>query len=97
MQNTGTVKNGGAGVDDSSALGVPEGEEDPHACRPCQWIGKTARFIHGGRNLTGEVFAVEYIGRRGPSSIPDYRLAIRGATGAKLLVSMFETYATIED
>jgi hypothetical protein len=45
----------------------------------------------------GEVFAVEYIGRRGPSLIPDYRLAIRGATGAKLIVSMFDTYATIDD
>ena len=97
MQNTGTVKNGGAGVDDSSAHGVPSESEDPHASRPRQWIGKTCRFIHGGRNLAGEVFAVEYIGRRGPSSIPDYRLAIRGATGAKLLVTMFETYATIDD
>ena len=45
----------------------------------------------------GEVFAVEYIGRRGPSAIPDYRLGIRGATGAKLLVSMFDSYATIDD
>ena len=96
MQNTGAGKNGSASGDDPRANGIPDGE-DPHACRPRQWIGKTCHFIHGGRNLVGEVFAVEYAGRRGPSAIPDYRLGIRGATGAKLLVSMFDTYATIDD
>ncbi len=72
-------------------------DPDPHAERPTQWIGKTARFTHEGRNLSGVVFAVEYVGRCGPSQIPDYRLAIKGASGATLLVSMFDTYATIDD
>lgn len=97
MQNTGASKNGSASGHDPRAHGAPEGEKDPHPCRPRQWICKTCRFIHEGRSLVGEVIALEYIGRRGPSAIPDYRLTIRGATGAKLTVSMFETYATIDD
>lgn len=71
--------------------------EDPHAERPTQWIGKTARFVHEGRTLSGEVIAQEYNGRRGPSKIADYLLMIRGKSGAKMTVSMFDTYATIED
>ena len=72
-------------------------DEDPHASRPTQWIGKTARFIHEGRNLVGTVFAQEYVGRRGPSNLADYRVGVRGNTGAKLLVSLFDTYMTFDD
>ena len=97
MQNTGEVKNGSASGDDSRAHGIPECEEDPHACRPRQWIGKTACFVYKGRCLVGEVFAVEYVGRRGPSLLADYRVGVRGSTGAKLLVSLYDTYMTFED
>ena len=72
-------------------------EGDPHADRPTQFIGQTARFIHQGRTLSGTVIAQEYNGRRGPSKLPDYNLTIRGASGAMMTVSMFETYADIDD
>lgn len=95
MQNRPSEKSGSAGGDDPCTAGIPEG--DPHASRPSQWIGKQARFIYEGRNLVGEVFAVEYVGRRGPSLLPDYRIGVRGSTGAKLLVSLFDTYMTFEN
>ena len=72
-------------------------EGDPHAERPTQWIGKTARFDHQGKRLTGEVIAQEYVGRRGPSSIPDYSITIRGAIGATMTASLFDTYMTFDD
>ena len=97
MQNTREVKNGSPSCDDSRADGVPEGEGDPHASRPSQWIGKQARFTHEGRNLSGTVIAQEYVGRRGPSLLPDYRITVKGASGAKLSVSLFDTYMTFED
>lgn len=71
-------------------------EADPHADRPTQWIGRQAHFVHQGRTLSGTVIAQEYNGRRGPSKIADYLLTVRGASGAKLTVSMFDTYAQID-
>ena len=71
-------------------------DTDPHADRPTQFIGQTARFTHQGRTLSGTVIAQEYNGRRGPSKLPDYNLVIRGASGATMTVSMFETYATFD-
>ena len=71
-------------------------DTDPHAERPTQWIGQTARFIHQGRTLSGVVIAQEYNGRRGPSKLPDYLLSIRGSSGATMTVSMFETYETFD-
>ena len=71
-------------------------EEDPHASRPHQWLGATARFDHQGKRLTGTVIHQEFIGLVGPSKIPDYRLTIRGASGAKMTVSMFDTYLNFD-
>lgn len=71
-------------------------EADPHAERPTQWMGRTVHFVHQGKTLSGLVIAQEYNGRRGPSKIADYNLTVRGASGAKLTVSMFDTYAKID-
>lgn len=71
---------------------------DPHASRPAQWVGATARFQHEGRALVGVVIAHEFAGWRATrtSELPDYLVAIRGASGAKLRLSLFDSRMTFD-
>ena len=74
---------------------VPE-SQDPNAERLNSWIGRTVRFDHAGKRLTGRLVAANFIGFSKKGRLPDYKLVIRGASGATMTVSMFETYADIE-
>jgi len=74
---------------------VSEGQ-DPNAERLNSWIGRTVRFDHGGKRLSGRLVAVHFTGFIGKGRIPDYKLTASGASGAKMTVSMFETFADIE-
>lgn len=55
------------------------------------------RFDHAGKRLSGRLVAAHFTGFDGKGCIPDYQLTIAGASGAKMTVSMFETYADIDD
>jgi hypothetical protein len=84
-----------AHCDDQKPPCVPE-SQDPNAERLNSWIGRTVRFDHGGKRLSGRLVAAHFTGFAGKGRIPDYQLTIAGASGAKMTVSMFETYADIE-
>jgi hypothetical protein len=69
-------------------------EPEPY---PRQFVGKRCSFNHGGKRLVGIVQKQAYIGRTERGRIPNYRLEVRGISGAVLEVDLVETYATITD
>lgn len=75
---------------------------DPHPAGPSRFLRRRCAFdaVLGGttRRLVGIVEDCQYIGRTESGSIPDYRLSVRGSSGALIEgVSLVESRASFQD
>jgi len=77
-------------------------DRDPHPKGAARFLGRACSFnaSRGGsvERLVGVIDGAQYIGRTERGQIPDYRLTIRGHSGATLTVpSMVEAYTSFQE
>lgn len=53
--------------------------------------------VAGAKMHLGQIIAAEPDGTKGPGSIPDYKVTIRGRTGKTATVSIFENHVSLCD
>jgi hypothetical protein len=72
-------------------------KNDPHPAGPSRFTGRQLSFDHDGKRLRGYCTEAVYVGRTARGDIPDYRLTIRGQSGASITVSLVESHASFSD